>query len=91
MVDEISLHPATSHAVGLASSVSRSKHGLPADLLQDISRRLAFIAIVVIVASIASVVVDELTETMGGRTLRYSLLALGVGISVGVVYLARSG
>jgi len=91
MADEISLHTETSHAVSLASSVSGSKHGLPADLLQDISRRLAFISIVVIVLSISNVVVTELTQTMGSRAFRYGMLALGVGVSAVVLYLSRSG
>ena len=89
MADEISLHP-TSHAVSLASSVSGSKHGLPADLLQDISRRLAFISIVVVLVSIANLVVGELTQTVGSRALQYSTLALVVGVSAAVLYLSRS-
>ncbi len=91
MADEISLHPETSHAVSLASSVSGSKHGLPVDLLQDISRRLAFISIVVVVVSIANLVVAELTQTVGSRALRYGMLALVVGVSTAVLYLSRGG
>ena len=85
MADEISLHPETNHAVSLASSVSGSKRGLPVDLLQDISRRLAFISIVVVVVSIANLVVAELTQTVGSRALRYSMLGLVVGVSAAVL------
>ncbi len=91
MADEISLHPATSHAVSLASSVAGSKPGLPVDLLQDISRRLAFISIVVVVVSIANLVVGELTQAVGSRALRYSMLAVVVGVSAAMLYLSRTG
>ena len=90
IASEISLQPPTSHAVSLASSVSGSKHGLPADLLQDISRRLAFISIVVVVVSISNMVVAELTQTVGPRAIRYSMLVLVVGVSAVVLHLSRS-
>jgi serine/threonine-protein kinase len=90
MPDEISLHPATSHAVSIAGAASGPRSKLPVDLLQDISRRLAFISLAIVVIVIAGVVVAEATRTVTNRPMQYTMAVLAVVASLIVFYLARS-
>ena len=90
MPEPISLHPATSNAVHLASVRSASPSGLPPDLLDDVARRLSFAALIIIVVLPTNLIVAELTEPSLNRTLEYTNAIISLSVSLLVLYLART-
>jgi serine/threonine-protein kinase len=90
MPEPISLHPATSNAVHLATARSGSPGSLPVDLLDDVARRIAMVCVIILVVSPANVIMTELTDPDMNRALVYTNAIIAASVSLLVLYLARS-
>ncbi|MCZ6918532.1 MAG: serine/threonine-protein kinase [Gemmatimonadetes bacterium] len=90
MPEPISLHPATSNAVHLASVRSASPGSLPIDLLDDVSRRLAFVTLIILVVSPANLIIAELTDPGVNGAMEYTNAVITWSVSLLVLYLART-
>jgi serine/threonine-protein kinase len=85
MAEQISLRPRVDHSLGLGGG--NQGRGLPVDLLEDISRRLRFTCVMLIVVAAARVVLDRLTAPEARAANSIALIA----ISLVVHWLARPG
>lgn len=66
--------------------------GLPADLLDDASRRLQFVCLMVLIVSALNFTVNELTNTqVAGPTWRFGMLGANWTATLIVLWLARGG
>ncbi len=91
MPEPISLAPRTEEAVSMVSVGARTRPGLPLDLLQDISRRLQFLCLLIIGLSVAGLVVAELTLPETDRPERLGADLLIWVTTIAVFFVARSG
>jgi hypothetical protein len=91
MPEPISLAPRTEEAVSMVSVGARTRPGLPLDLLQDISRRLQFLCLLIIGLSVAGLIVAELTLPETDRPERLGADLLIWVTTIAVFFAARSG
>lgn len=92
MTDPISLQPKTARSIaGFVGSRSAQSIGLPADLQQDIARRLTVVCLVVLALSIVNTAVVVLAGQSTEGVERYVSLGMLWVASVAVFLLARRG
>ena len=91
MVEPISLQPKTDAGLTLAGLRKRTGTSLPIDLLQDISRRLQFICLLVLGLIFVNAIFSEIAGLEANRAVRYGGLGAAIAASLAVYFLARSG
>ncbi|UCD24489.1 MAG: serine/threonine protein kinase, partial [Gemmatimonadota bacterium] len=91
MADPISLRPRTEDAISLTTSQAGKRLRLPLDLLDDVSKRLQFLCVLLTVVIVSFAVVTELTDLVENRLLYYATDMVAIVCCAVVFFLARSG
>ncbi len=91
MPDPISLQPRTEDVISLATSQAGKGSRLPIDLLDDVSHRLQFLCLLLVVVLVAGAVVTELTNFVDDPAVYYTTDAIALLSCLVVFFLARSG
>jgi len=91
MVEPISLRPRTEDAISLTTGQVGTRRRLPLDLLEDVSRRLQFVALLLIVVSILGLAVAEVAKLDTSEPLRWGVDVFVCICSLAVIFVARSG
>ena len=78
MPEHISFQPRTEDAISLTTSQAGKRLRLPLDLLDDVSKRLQFLCLLLVVVSVAGAIVSELdkkvTQVLAGKVVRKDLV-----------------
>jgi serine/threonine-protein kinase len=91
MTDPVSLQPRTEDAISLTTSQVGKRLRLPPDLLDDVSKRLQFLCLLLVVVSVAGAIVKELTDFVEDPVVDYSTDVIVLLCCFVVFFLARSG
>jgi serine/threonine-protein kinase len=91
MTDPISLQPRTEDAISLTVTQAGKRLRLPPDLLDDVSKRLQFLCVLLGVVVVAGSIVSELTDFIDDPVVYYTTDAVTLLCCIVMFFIARSG
>jgi serine/threonine-protein kinase len=91
LTDHISLAPRTEDALSMVSTGTQTRPGLPVDLLQNVSKRLQFLCLLILAVAVISPIVTQLAGVSTNTPVRFGSMAFVWLVSLVVYFIARSG
>jgi len=90
MTDHISLAPRTEDALSMVRTGAQTHPGLPVDLLQNVSKRLQFLCLLILAVTVVSPIATQIAGVSANTALRFGSMAFIWVCSLAVYFIARS-
>ena len=90
MTDHISLAPRTEDALSMVRTGAQTHPGLPVDLLQNVSKRLQFLCLLILAVTVVSPIATQIAGVSANTAVRFGSMAFIWVCSLAVYFIARS-